>query len=176
MVCLTSCVFRSIRFSGFARPHIGVRREGELYTQAQGGGKRSMGSPRDAHKSGNDSNLGVFPAHMAGIRGLRAGRRGRASPHRRRAGPPIALATHTYMFRLKPGTETQGAPTGPRLSWPGGAWSGRARRHSGSTPARLSKQKRPVPYCKETGRTRRVNYVCWRKPICSAAFTPARAP
>ena len=40
MVCLTSCVFRSIRFSGFARPHPAeVRREGELYTQAQGGGK-----------------------------------------------------------------------------------------------------------------------------------------
>ncbi len=39
MVCLTSCVFRSIRFSGFARPHFGVRREGELYTQAQAEGK-----------------------------------------------------------------------------------------------------------------------------------------
>ena len=39
MVCLTSCVFRSIRFSGFALPHFGVRREGELYTQAKGEGK-----------------------------------------------------------------------------------------------------------------------------------------
>ena len=62
MVCLTSCVFRSIRFSGFARPHVGVRREGELYTHAQGGGKRSMGSTRDAHKSGKNNGLGAFPA------------------------------------------------------------------------------------------------------------------
>ena len=61
MVCLTSCVFRSIRFSGFARPHVGVRREGELYTRLQGEGKRSMGSPRDAHKSGDNSSLGGFP-------------------------------------------------------------------------------------------------------------------
>ena len=55
MVCLTSCVFRSIRFSGFARPHIGVRREGELYTQAQGGGKGVGDAPSDAHKSGDNS-------------------------------------------------------------------------------------------------------------------------
>ena len=61
MVCLTSCVFRSIRFSGFARPHFGVRREGELYTRLQGGGKRSMGSTRDAHKSGDNRSLGGFP-------------------------------------------------------------------------------------------------------------------
>ena len=39
MVCLTSCVFRSIRFSGFARQHNSVRREGELYTHAQAEGK-----------------------------------------------------------------------------------------------------------------------------------------
>ena len=31
----------------------GVRREGELYTQAQAGGKRGSMSPRDAHKLGN---------------------------------------------------------------------------------------------------------------------------
>ena len=61
MVCLTSCVFRSIRFSGFARPHFGVRREGELYTRLQAGGKRSIGSTRDAHKSGKNSSLGAFP-------------------------------------------------------------------------------------------------------------------
>ena len=35
MVCLTSCVFRSIRFSGFARPHNSVRREGELYAHVR---------------------------------------------------------------------------------------------------------------------------------------------
>ena len=61
MVCLTSCVFRSIRFSGFARPHFGVRREGELYTQAQGEGKGGRGAPRDAHKSGDNGSLGAFP-------------------------------------------------------------------------------------------------------------------
>ena len=68
MVCLTSCVFRSIRFSGFARPHFGVRREGELYTRLQGDGKRSMVSPRDAHKSGNDSDLSALsrPGRLAG--------------------------------------------------------------------------------------------------------------
>ena len=52
MVCLTSCVFRSIRFSGFARQHIGVRREGELYTQAQGEGKRGKEDAQDGHKLG----------------------------------------------------------------------------------------------------------------------------
>ena len=62
MVCLTSCVFRSIRFSGFARPHFGVRREGELYTHAQAGGKRGRGAPSDAHKLGTNSSLGAFPA------------------------------------------------------------------------------------------------------------------
>ena len=80
MVCLTSCVFRSIRFSGFARPHIGVRREGELYTQAQGGGKGVSARAQDAHKPGKNSRLGRFPGR--GWPGL--GRR----PHgpRRRAG------------------------------------------------------------------------------------------
>ena len=57
MVCLTSCVFRSIRFSGFARPHFGVRREGELYTRLQGGGKRRAAPAQDAHKLGNNSRL-----------------------------------------------------------------------------------------------------------------------
>ena len=61
MVCLTSCVFRSIRFSGFARPHIGVRREGELYTQAQGGGKGVSARAQDGHKLGNNRRLGGFP-------------------------------------------------------------------------------------------------------------------
>ena len=54
MVCLTSCVFRSIRFSGFARPHVGVRREGELYTRLQAGGKGGRERTRDAHKSGKN--------------------------------------------------------------------------------------------------------------------------
>ena len=58
MVCLTSCVFRSIRFSGFARPHFGVRREGELYTQAQGGRKGGEDAPRDAHKLGKNDTIG----------------------------------------------------------------------------------------------------------------------
>ena len=61
MVCLTSCVFRSIRFSGFARPHVGVRREGELYTRLPGGRKRGEGAPRDAHKMGNNNRIGFFP-------------------------------------------------------------------------------------------------------------------
>ena len=69
MVCLTSCVFRSIRFSGFARQHIGVRREGELYTQAQGEGKGGKEDAQDGHKSGDNGSLGIFPAHMAGTRG-----------------------------------------------------------------------------------------------------------
>ena len=60
MVCLTSCVFRSIRFSGFARPHFGVRREGVLYTRLQGGGKGGDMSPQDVHKSGDNSSLGAF--------------------------------------------------------------------------------------------------------------------
>ena len=71
MVCLTSCVFRSIRFSVFARPHFGVRREGELYTQAQGGGKRGRGAPSDAHKSGDNSYL--RPLSRPGRPGLSVG-------------------------------------------------------------------------------------------------------
>ena len=61
MVCLTSCVFRSIRFSGFARPHFGVRREGELYTHAQAEGKGGRGAPSDAHKSGDTICLHLSP-------------------------------------------------------------------------------------------------------------------
>ena len=57
MVCLTSCVFRSIRFSGFARPHFGVRRVGELYTHAQGGGKGGSAPAQDGHKLGKNSCL-----------------------------------------------------------------------------------------------------------------------
>ena len=38
----------------------GVRREGELYTQAQGEGKGGNISTRDAHKSGKNSNLGAL--------------------------------------------------------------------------------------------------------------------
>ena len=66
MVCLTSCVFRSIRFSGFARPHIGVRREGELYTQAQGEGKRRAAPAQDGHKSGDNDSLDAFPIPLGG--------------------------------------------------------------------------------------------------------------
>ena len=80
MVCLTSCVFRSIRFSGFARPHVGVRREGELYTHAQAEGKRGRGAPSDAHKSGDNSCLGGFPGPWAPARAL--GAQGRAGPGR----------------------------------------------------------------------------------------------
>ena len=83
MVCLTSCVFRSIRFSGFARPHIGVRREGELYTQAQGEGKGGRGAPRDAHKSGNNSSLGAFPC-LPGHQG-RPPRPGKPAPAPRKS-------------------------------------------------------------------------------------------
>ena len=39
----------------------GVRREGELYTRLQGGGKGGGMSPRDAHKSGDNRSLGGFP-------------------------------------------------------------------------------------------------------------------
>ena len=68
MVCLTSCVFRSIRFSGFARPHFGVRREGELYTRLQGEGKHVSAPAQDGHKLGKNGCLGKFPVHMAGTR------------------------------------------------------------------------------------------------------------
>ena len=60
MVCLTSCVFRSIRFSGFARPHFGVRREGELYTHAQAQGKGGRMDAQDGHKLGKNGCLGAF--------------------------------------------------------------------------------------------------------------------
>ena len=39
----------------------GVRREGELYTQAQGGGKRGREDAQDAHKSGKNNYLGALP-------------------------------------------------------------------------------------------------------------------
>ena len=165
MVCLTSCVFRSIRFSGFARPHFGVRREGELYTQAQGGGKGVSARAQDGHKLGDNSCFRrAFPPTWRGYGGSGPAAAGRASP-------PIALATHTYMLHSKPETATQGAPTDLRLSRPGGTRGNRLRHW----PAR-QKRKRPASYCKETDRTKCRNYLCWRKPICPAAFTPAQAP
>ena len=51
MVCLTSCVFRSIRFSGFARPHslgCGAR---ENYTRASRAGARARGALHGTHTS-----------------------------------------------------------------------------------------------------------------------------
>ena len=39
----------------------GVRREGELYTQARAGGKRGREDAQDAHKPGNNDYLGGFP-------------------------------------------------------------------------------------------------------------------
>ena len=80
MVCLTSCVFRSIRFSGFARPHFGVRREGELYTRLQGGGKHGREDAQDGHKLGDNRSLGGFPGPWAPARAL--GAQGRAGPGR----------------------------------------------------------------------------------------------
>ena len=122
MVCLTSCVFRSIRFSGFARPHVGVRREGELYTHAHAGGKRGRGAPSDAHKSGDNSCLGGFPGPWAPARAL--GAQGRAGPGRtvRRAyyssgqalmGLPLFISWRKGAFLGSP----LGDPTGrPRTS------------------------------------------------------------
>ena len=55
MVCLTSCVFRSIRFSGFARPHslgCGAR---ENYTRRRGAGARAY---RCVHRM--DTNRGII--------------------------------------------------------------------------------------------------------------------
>ena len=60
MVCLTSCVFRSIRFSGFARPHIGVRREGELYTRLQAEGKGGRGESTRWTQTGKNSSSSSF--------------------------------------------------------------------------------------------------------------------
>ena len=90
MVCLTSCVFRSIRFSGFARPHIGVRREGELYTQAQGEGKRGKEDAQDGHKMGDNRSLGGFPEPRAPDQPGRWGRRG-ALDRGARSGAPITV-------------------------------------------------------------------------------------
>ena len=90
MVCLTSCVFRSIRFSGFARPHFGVRREGELYTRLQGEGKRGRDAPSDAHKSGDNRSLGGFLEPRAPDRPGRWGRRG-ALDRDARPGAPITV-------------------------------------------------------------------------------------
>ena len=75
MVCLTSCVFRSIRFSGFARPHrlrCGAR---ENYTRRRRLRARAGGmSPRDAHKSGDNNSLGGFPESRVPDRPRRWGR------------------------------------------------------------------------------------------------------
>ena len=55
MVCLTSCVFRSIRFSGFARPHslgCGAR---ENYTR-----RRRAGASVDRRVHRMDTNRGII--------------------------------------------------------------------------------------------------------------------
>ena len=85
MVCLTSCVFRSIRFSGFARPHrlgCGAR---ENYTRT----RRLRASVEDRmHKMA--TNWGMIEV-WAGFRG--PGRRGRKGALDRgaRPGAPITV-------------------------------------------------------------------------------------
>ena len=62
----------------------GVRREGELYTHAQGGGKRGREDAQDAHKPGNTTFLGGFPGRgPCGPRPRRArgAQRGPAASH-----------------------------------------------------------------------------------------------
>ena len=80
MVCLTSCVFRSIRFSGFARPHFGVRREGELYTHAQAQGKGGRMDAQDGHKLGKNGCLGAS-LHRGRAPADSRGPTGRFPPH-----------------------------------------------------------------------------------------------
>ena len=97
MVCLTSCVFRSIRFSGFARPHFGVRREGELYTRPQGGGKHVLARAQDGHKLGNTSNLRPLSRPHGGDAGApgRPPRPGKPAPAPRKSAYS-ASNPHTY--------------------------------------------------------------------------------
>ena len=144
MVCLTSCVFRSIRFSGFARPHFGMRREGELYTHAQGGGKRSMGSPRDAHKSGDNGYLGDFPGR-GGARGPQARAPGRPTGRAKPFPPPQPTAHGATRTRIHSKTDDRrglfpdAAP--PPLAHP-------ASGHSHSWPNQLKKKEhrhKPAP-------------------------------
>ena len=65
----------------------GVRREGELYTHAQGEGKGGRDASSDGHKSGKNNCLGAFPPceadHLAARMGPSAPRdrpQGRAAP------------------------------------------------------------------------------------------------
>ena len=101
MVCLTSCVFRSLRFSGFARPHSGVRREGELYTQAQAGGTRGSARAQDGHKLGDNNCLGGFPGTHA-------------PPPWRQAAPPRKPHAPAPRRRPGPARDFRGPHPGPR--------------------------------------------------------------
>ena len=62
MVCLTSCVFRSIRFSGFARPpHWGAARGRTIHARA-GWGQALSRACTGWTQTGNTNCLGAFPA------------------------------------------------------------------------------------------------------------------
>ena len=124
MVCLTSCVFRSIRFSGFARPHVGVRREGELYTRLQGEGKGGGMSPRDAHKSGDIKCLGALsrPRKGAGATGADPGRFRRRPASPARGAPPAAPRPPGLARAVSPRRHSKARA--PRQPWDAGPKGG----------------------------------------------------
>ena len=125
MVCLTSCVFRSIRFSGFARPHrlgCGAR---ENYTRTCGRGQgregrstgwtqigeewlfRALSRPRKAGpgpQAPRPAPAGRASAPLDARRraGRAAAARGTAARGRRRCGGPRPSRAHALLRRPPP--------------------------------------------------------------------------
>ena len=125
MVCLTSCVFRSIRFSGFARPHrlgCGAR---ENYTRTCGRGQacgrrymrrtqigeewlfRALSRPRKAGpgpQAPRPAPAGRASAPLDARRraGRAAAARGTAARGRRRCGVPRPSRAHALLRRPPP--------------------------------------------------------------------------
>ena len=144
----------------------GVRREGELYTQAQAGGKRGSARAQDGHKPGDTINLrppfprkagpgpqsprpaptgrASAPLDARGRAGQAAAARGTAARGKRRCDGPRPSRTHALLRRPSPRKcEQQARPADDRAfpTWeaaPPGAQIGPSSPCAGCDAARRS--------------------------------------
>ena len=91
----------------------GVRREGELYAHVRAGA--SVGaSVHETHTNRGDNDcLGRFPAHMAGIRGHRAGRRRPSKPTPAPCKPAYSVSDPHIYVAFEAGNRNAGSTDRP---------------------------------------------------------------
>ena len=144
----------------------GVRREGELYTQAQAGGKRGREDAQDAHKSGDTINLrppfprkagpgpqaprpaptgrASAPLDARGRAGQAAAARGTSARGGRRCNVPRPSRTHAFLRRPSPQKREQRARPADDRTFP--ARAARAVSRSGHRhPGRPAGRAKPFP-------------------------------